>query len=254
MHAVIQHVLPPKALKLQKRYLRRIVRKPLDMTTRNYCSWYNDVNSKLDRFPPFAENQKMDDDEILENIEFGLPNKFLKKMAEQGFDPTDEDLNKMIEFCERIEFTKDLEQDPKLKGQKATAQKGGKDPKGGASKSNQKRSDATYNCLYHGKNTSHNTDQFKVLMDQASKMAAAHSCSKHQNKKARFTNKSWNRTSDKAKKENTKKMYAFVTDMVKRAMKGEKKRKDPPSFDMNAFNFDIDESFRGLNVSDSDSE
>ena len=61
-------------------------------------------------------------------------------------------------------------------GQKATVKNDNKTKSGSkvsAGSSNKKRK-TDYYCLYHGPNTSHNTDECKVLKAHAEKLAASH--------------------------------------------------------------------------------
>ena len=166
---------------------------------------------------------------------------------------TIEALNRLVELCKSTRTTKDLEKDRKPKGQKATAQKGdNKDLKGGARKSSRKRAGADYHCLYYGKNTSPDTEACKVLCGQVQKMTTAHGRINYA-KKPKYTNQTRSCHDNQKKKENTQQMYEFVINMVKSAMKDSKKRKNPPTSDINAFNLEIDESFNEQPASKADS-
>ena len=75
LQAVTETVFPKKALTTQKRYMRRIMRKPKDMRTRDYCARYAELNKYLEDFPPFrGKAQVLPEDEILEHLEFSIPN------------------------------------------------------------------------------------------------------------------------------------------------------------------------------------
>ena len=85
LEAVTKTVLPLKALQTQKRYMRRMLRKPQGMKIRDYFGRYLELNNYLDMFPPFKENQKMPIDEILEHAEFVIPSLWQRQFVLQGF-------------------------------------------------------------------------------------------------------------------------------------------------------------------------
>jgi hypothetical protein len=104
VRSLTTHVFPQRALRIQKRYMRRYMRKPRDMRMRVFRSRVVELNNYLDRFPAGFEDQKLDDEEVLDILEFATPNGWQREMVRQGFDAsqaTDQDL---VEFCERLEF------------------------------------------------------------------------------------------------------------------------------------------------------
>ena len=64
MDAVATHVLPVKGLAYQKRYMRRFMRKPSNMKIREFVAHVNELNNYLKQFPPKAENQELQPDEL----------------------------------------------------------------------------------------------------------------------------------------------------------------------------------------------
>ncbi len=102
---LIEHVLPKKALITQKRYMRRFLRKPMEVTVRDFMTRMEEINSLMERFPPFQPNQQLPHDEIMDIAEYAMPVKWQKQMVIQGFDPTDSTTHDFIEFCERLETT-----------------------------------------------------------------------------------------------------------------------------------------------------
>ena len=74
LQAVTVSVLPQKALQTQKRYMRRILRKPQGMKIRDYFARYVQLNEYLQEFPPFKSGQQLPNDEVLEHAEFAIPN------------------------------------------------------------------------------------------------------------------------------------------------------------------------------------
>ena len=169
MEAVGKHVFPAQAAKLQKRYLRRFVRKPMGMTSRMFVARVQELNNYLPHFPsqvPGEPIQKLDDDEIIDLMEFGVPRSWQKKMEEHNFDSTNTTIGEFLAFCERMERIEQMD----------TAKSGGGRPDQGggragkANDSNRKRKadvaalksnkgEKNSFCLYHGENNTHSTDQ-----------------------------------------------------------------------------------------------
>ena len=70
-----------------------------------------ELNSYLERFPTaFNATQKIDNDEIVDILEFGTPNKWQSEMVRLGFDSAVATSKELVEFCERLEFDEDLNQ------------------------------------------------------------------------------------------------------------------------------------------------
>ena len=180
LQAVTVQILPKSALLHQKRYMRRILRKPHDMTIRAYHARYQELNRSLAKFPPFSgASQKLPDDEVKEHLEFAIPTKWQKQMILQGFNAVDKTIDEFIEFCERLETSEDIFDSTHAKKHNKTQMGKSKNGnsyhpdslvnRGRKSTSNKRKlSTAPYHCLYHGTNTTHNTDQCKLMKAQAS--------------------------------------------------------------------------------------
>lgn len=265
LHAVTAYVLPKRAVQLQKRYMRRICRKPPTMTMKAYVARFRELNEYLALFDEKGEKNKIPDDELMENCEFGIPAKWRKEMILQGFEPVEHTVQDFVDFCERLEATEEINEALSKKADKhgkSNDENPSKRKRGGPRAGTDGK--AKYDCLYHGANNTHATHDCLILKDQAKKMAAAHSNVGGRFKKARFENKTWRRSdgdSDGEKKKKTGELHAYIKSMVDNAVKqSAKKRKaeDPPSMDN--FNYDMDDlndlpDFDKLSVSsDSDVE
>ena len=80
LQAVTRHVFPQKALQYQRRYMRRYLRKPRDMRTREFNARLQELNLYLGKFPPFGgDAQKLDKDDLVEVLVF------LKVMLQKAF-------------------------------------------------------------------------------------------------------------------------------------------------------------------------
>ena len=60
----------------------------------------------------FNATQKIDEDEIVDILDFGTPNKWQSEMVRLGFDSAVATSQELVEFCERLEFDEDLNQKP----------------------------------------------------------------------------------------------------------------------------------------------
>ena len=104
LNGLIQHVFPCRAISIQKRYMRRFMRKPRSMTIRDFMTRITEVNTYLTKFPPFQAEQMLPQDEIMDIAEFAIPARWQKLMILHGFDPINSTPSEFIEFCERLEY------------------------------------------------------------------------------------------------------------------------------------------------------
>jgi len=197
LQAVTDYVLPKFALAHQKRYIRRVCHKPADLSIKEYYARLKELNEYLALFNQRGAANKLQDDEIMEHLHFSIPNRWQKEMIMHGFEPIEKSIDDFLEFCERLEVAEQIYE--------ATHKKPAGMPETGSRPSKRKRgsqkSDAKNNargdfyCMYHGYNTSHTTDECKLLKPQVERMRASHEAVKkfRPNKKAK-----WNQeTADK---------------------------------------------------------
>ena len=202
VRSLITHIFPLRALRIQKRYMRRYMRKPRDMKMRTYRNRVVELNNYLARFPSnFNDAQKIDDEEIVDILEFGTPNKWQYEMVCMGFDSATATSQELVEFCERLEFTEDLSNghDHQSEAKPKPGPSGGKAGRSYAQPKSS-RSGATYKnpnnsnsykrqkvdtvaqhqgsydpdkyCTLHG-TYGHDLNNCKVMLDQAKKMRSA---------------------------------------------------------------------------------
>ena len=115
LRALRREVFPQYALQQQKRFMRRSLRKPRNMSIRAYVNRVLELNDQLESFPGVNENDngtKLPEDEVLDLLEFGLPETWQHAMLLQDFDPQVHTINDFIQFCERLET---LEKEEKRK-------------------------------------------------------------------------------------------------------------------------------------------
>jgi len=114
MEQVITDQFPRQSLILQKRFMRRALRKPRDIKIRAFYNRLIEINERLNNFPPHGENQKLNNVELLEIAQYAIPTSWYNKMVEQGFEPISHTQIEFIEFCERLEYIEST--DVKSKG------------------------------------------------------------------------------------------------------------------------------------------
>ncbi len=182
--AVTTHVMPQRALAHQKRCMRRFMRKPLSVTARSFVARVNELNTHSSDFPPFNENQAPPQDEIVDILEFAIPNRWRNQATSQGFDIMIHTPTEFVEFCERIELVETNEE--KSPGENSNKEKATETShkRGFERKSEDSEGSAKKDCLPHGENCGHTTDECKVLKSQADKMKATYKTQSPSGKKA----------------------------------------------------------------------
>lgn len=219
MNAVIEAACPYKALEKQKRFMRRKMRKPNDMTTRKYVNCLLRINdTELPHLPPFGgATQKLAADELVDIVCFGIPKSWMRKMDEHDFDPFAAHLGDLIAFCERMESAEDFERGPETKQSANSSKKSSKKYK--STRNNASGSGTGKWCHYHETDT-HDTKDCETLKKlKASKSSGSDA-------KPPFKNKTWKRQSSDAKSYTKKELSAIVEKAskaaVKNALKGKK--------------------------------
>jgi hypothetical protein len=81
LRSVITNACPFKVLQKQKRYMHRYMRKPQDMKVRTYVHSLMRINiEEILHLPPFAQDQRLSEDEIIEIILNATPNSWSQEM------------------------------------------------------------------------------------------------------------------------------------------------------------------------------
>ena len=165
--------------------MRRYLRKPKDVSARDHVARIVELNSYFDDFPP-EENgdlvERLEDDEILDNLDFGNPHSWQKQMILQNFDPVTNSLDDFVSFCKRLEqadtvtdFTNSNNSTKNNKNSTTTSSGG---------KSKRKRdSSGSGNCLIHGNDCGHSSHDCRLLKAQAKNMRATYNAQTREGKK-----------------------------------------------------------------------
>ena len=220
--AVGNDVFPKRAAQTQKRYLRRYLRKPVDMSTKKYAARVVEINSYFKYFP-WVEGtngppEPLAEDELIDIMEFGCPPRWQKVMVMHDFDSTKATVKEFVEFCERLERTED---DPGKDNDQKKRSFNEKDriPRKKRRKDNDRttpaagtgKSASTKYCMYHGEGN-HDTDDCHVVKQQVKNMKGVFRAQRSDKKRKYFKKKELNaiidQTVEKCMSLNKKSLYA----------------------------------------------
>lgn len=160
------------------------MRKPRDMSIRAYANRVVEINSQLGSFPPFAADQSLSDEDLIEIFEFAIPKSWQKQMIKHNFDPQASTIAEFIQFCERMESTEDIDEAPIPRKQKqATSEKRSTtSPKGKRQVEEPRNENGKKYCMLHGKGN-HSTDECLTMKNQAKRMKGAYNSVSTEGKK-----------------------------------------------------------------------
>ncbi|MEL7196315.1 MAG: hypothetical protein AAFO96_28030, partial [Bacteroidota bacterium] len=254
LKALVKHLLPRRAVQVQKRYMRRILRKPKGTSTREFVARVIELNEYIVEMDDSAT--KLEDDEIMDLLEFGLPARWQKTMVIQQFDPMAHSPTELVEFCERLEFAEPEmdEKETKSRSESKITHNGGKSQprktfhRSGGSQNKNKNEKW---CHFHQTN-GHDLSECKVMIAQAENMRGAGKPYFEPNKKKNYNNNNKKKRDAYEKNE----LHEMVKDAVASAVKtiSHKKRKLEDKKLSNEFhNLEI-QSISSDNETESDSE
>ncbi len=250
------YVFPKNALKMQKCYMNHYMRKPREMSTRDYVARVNELNDYLTKFPPINGNppSKMPDEQLLDILEYGVPSSWQQKFAEHGYDPIEGTFDDFVNWCERWKFMEShISTGTKSKPESKTGKNG---PKLDADKpvgNNNKKCkgagddyDPNKFCEYH-QCYGHDLSTCKVMLAQAKSMCGVRNVTA-----GCFANKTWVRGEHiKQQQKKKEELCSIVEAMVNKEMKKStsgKKRKNTEEVELTEEN--VDEFFQELQVAD----
>ena len=77
------------------------------MNTHEYVARLIEINNYIPQFPPTTPNgntpEKCPTEELVDLLEFPVPNSWQKAMILQNFDPSQKMVQEFVQFCERLE-------------------------------------------------------------------------------------------------------------------------------------------------------
>jgi len=190
MQAVTKDVFPERALIWQKRAMRRIFKKPQQMTVRYFANRLCEVNDYLPSFPPFKEFAKLSEEELTDILEYGFPHSWKKEMLRTGFFIADHTFLDVREYGERLEVIEGFGVNPSDKNKSHQGRQPGGRKQSDADnlgpqhlldasrrtfdrfKKKEKFKWTTKYCPLH-KTASHDIGECKTLISQAKKMRSS---------------------------------------------------------------------------------
>eukprot|EP00957_Ditylum_brightwellii_P204908 15341334-Ditylum_brightwellii.AAC.1 len=193
-----------------------------------------ELNGYLKDFPAHNGNaiQPLDEDELLDILEHGVPVLWHREFTVQVFDPVDQGLQKCVEFCTHLESCEPSADEPQ--GEKNPKSKNAGKCKAEDSTPTTPAGKKKFYCDMHGRNRTHDTEDCFELKWRTK-------CAKP------------NKSCNKADKVSYKDLNAFVKAKViatlNKAKKNLKKQRKEKEIKLNAFN-----KFCSLNVESSNEE
>ena len=189
---------PREVLSKQTDYLKTMLAKPREMTTRQYVGYYNNLNAICGQLPPgFNATQKLTERELIINIAHKAPKNHKKMLIQQGYNPENGSMADLIDYCERAETTDHVLhgaiRDSNTMDYSSSSDSGFKEKRSRRSKPNKKkewkdarprRDKPEFYCKYHKANTTHDTADCKVL-NNGDKPAKVNNSSKWKDPKHR---------------------------------------------------------------------
>ena len=124
LKAVSQDVFPHRALVNQCNWMKRRMRKPANMSVRQFVASVTQMNGKLLRFPGATDSDLFEPPALLELLEFALPDSWRAKFDLAGYIPTNHDKIRLVMEGEAIERSLVLTKNASNKPKQATAQNG----------------------------------------------------------------------------------------------------------------------------------
>ena len=248
INALVSYMAPAKVLAKQHVWMRRYCRKPHDMTTKVFISHLIRINKEeLPYLPPrYDITQRLSNDDIIDVVIHGIPNRWKREFERSGYDPMESDLEALMKQCERMESLDHMDGEQTKKSDKSdkTEKSGSLKNRKSHKKHKQSQGNRTGDCVIHGRGCGHSTDECKVVLGLVDPEKKKKATKKDGDKKS-YGNKSWSRKSDEAKDKTKKELAAFVGKIIKKELnavqkkKAEKRKKD-----------DDDDSVKSVNAYD----
>ena len=216
-------VFPARAELLQKRYMRRRLEKPDDMTMREFMSRITEINEYFPQFPPDYNGNRttgLSESELVEIGEYAIPTEWQNTMHLHNLDPLTAGVADFIEFCERLESLvtgREEEEEVSDKRKRKRKQRGKR-----KSDDSDDHETGQHYCMLHGKG-GHSTDDCFQLKGMSNDIKRQKTDSNGSTKK-KYRNTKYNRDSGKPKYTQNE-LNTIVNAMVRKAKAGTKKRK-----------------------------
>jgi hypothetical protein len=266
LNFVLENLMPKKVLQYVKRNLRRNTRKPKDLKVRMYFQHITRINTEeIPALPPFADDQELRADEIIEVLLYGTPKSWQREMDRQGFNPIEKTPAEVVAFMEQVEAAEDFE-GQLVEGKPASSN--GNNKKSSSNKDSGNTKGSSKYCALHGKGN-HSTDDCRTIKSEVKKLKSNDSKPSGTDRNVRFAskNKTWSKKAEDYKQKSQKELNAMgkVVEKLKKEVNAlTKKRKSEDSdeeelhaverqleaIDMNGF--DIEDLKKSMGETDPD--
>jgi hypothetical protein len=166
---VAETVFPHRALMTQKVWMRRAMKKPKELSFRKTAAAVGRLNNSLPLFPNGSDADKFSDAEVVELLEWSIPQTWRTKFDLDGYVPTEGTKAQLITACEILERNDPQKQAKGLIDRpKERAHKKGQSNKHKNGKSPDSKKAGFY-CSEHGANPTHDTSTCYTLKNRANK-------------------------------------------------------------------------------------
>eukprot|EP00957_Ditylum_brightwellii_P030253 2290552-Ditylum_brightwellii.AAC.1 len=135
-----------------------------DTTIKEWVAQVLELNSYLKDFPVTNGNptQPLDEDELLDILEYRVPASRRREFTVQGFDSVDQGLQTFVDFCTCLELCEPSK--GKAKGEKLSKSKtAGKRKAKVSTTPTSSAGKKKFYCKMHRRNNTHNTDNYFEL-------------------------------------------------------------------------------------------
>ena len=157
--AVSSSIFPHRALETQKLWMRRHMRKPVDMKYRLLQAKVLKMNKNLAYFPGGSAASRFNNTELLEILEMAIPQTWRSKFDLDTYVPSKHDRKRLHMECEAIERNEITEKPiPKKESKKAK-----KNGKGNKTSTKTKETLPLKYCSEHGNNPTHTSKECWTL-------------------------------------------------------------------------------------------
>jgi hypothetical protein len=114
LDGVKQGVFPHRALEIQKLWMRRKMRKPVDLSFRKLMAAVTRINNYIPFFPGSTENNKFSKAEIIELLKWSIPQKWHNKFDLEGYIPLLDTRATLLAKCKALECQEPVADKPKV--------------------------------------------------------------------------------------------------------------------------------------------
>jgi hypothetical protein len=171
LRAVTDIVFPFRALVTQKRWMSRHMKKPYDLSVKKFATALSRINNYLPYFPEATIASKYTEEELVELMEFALPNSWRRDMDLKGFVVKDNDKEALIKECERLERNQAVQRNDRDDDNRKHKKTRFANPENNNKKNERQRgpsTDGPFFCTECGPNKNHNTNRcFKIKNREA---------------------------------------------------------------------------------------